>query len=271
MALPTFNTQQITNLAITYGIKIVVALLIAVIGWFVAKLIRRITHKVLSSKRFDQTVATFFGDLIYYIVLAIVLAAFLSELGVQTSSLAAVLGASALAIGLSLKSSISQFTSGLILVSTHPFRVGQTVSIDSTMGSVKKVSLMFTYLKSFDNQEIIIPNNKVLSAKITNYTHNKTRRINITVGIGYDDDIDKAKAILADIAAQDKRILDDPAPLFAVSELGESSVDMLFRVWVKNPDFTSTKFDCTEKIKKVFDANDISIPFPQRDVHLINS
>lgn len=263
------SSQAFYKFALPYVIHFVEAFLILIIGWFAAKIIHRVTKRLLSNKRFDKTVATFFGDIIYYVVLVIVLIAFLSKLGIQTTSLAAVLGATALAVGYSLKGSISQFTSGLILVSTHPFRVGHSVKIDGTMGKVKKVSLMFTVLTSFDNQEIIIPNNKVLSAQITNFTVNKTRRINLIVGIGYDDDIDKAKAILTSIAESDDRILHDPAPKIVVKELGDSSVNMLFRVWVKNDDFAQTQFDCTEIIKKRFDAEGVSIPFPQRDVHVI--
>lgn len=271
MTLPTIDYQMIFQAAQTYSIRIVAALAILVLGWFAAKIVRRITQKILSNKRFDQTVASFFGDLIYYVALAVVFIAFLSELGVQTTSLAAVFGAMALAIGLSLKSSISQFTSGLILVGTHPFSVGDFVDVDGTTGTVRKISLMFTNLKSSDNQEIIIPNNKVLSAKIINFSHNDTRRVNITVGIGYEDDIDKAKGILEQIAASDERILKTPKPLIAVTNLGDSSVDVLFRVWVNRADYAQTLYACTETIKKSFDEQGINMPYPQRDVHITNN
>lgn len=267
------NTQKIQQLASTvlfdYGINIIEALVTLIIGWLIAKLIRSIVNKILSNKRFDQTVTKFFSDMIYFVLIAIVLITALSCVGVQTSSLVALLGAMALAIGLSLKNSISLFTSGLIVVSSRPFKVDQTVEIDGTMGKVQKISIMFTTLKSFDNQTIIMPNNKVLGAKIVNYTQNKTRRINLTIGIGYDSDIDLAKSLLMEIAQSDDRVLKDPAPLVAVTNLGDSSVDLLFRVWVKNADFQGVKFDSTETIKKIFDKNNINIPFPQRDVHMI--
>lgn len=263
--------KLLVDFAVNYGLNIIGAVLICIFGFIAAHLFKRLLKRVLSSKRLDQTVSNFFADVLYYIIVAIVLIAALSQLGVQTTSFVALIGAITIGIGMSLKGTLSQFTSGLIVVSSRPFKIGQTVEIDGTMGTVKKISILFTTLKSFDNQQIILPNNKVIAAKIVNYSQNDTRRINLIIGISYDDDIDKAKGILTQIAEQDARILDDPAPKIVVNDLGDSSVNLLFRVWVKNADFADVKFDCTESIKKALDQNGINIPFPQRDVHLIQA
>jgi len=179
-----------------------------------------------------------------------------------------VLGALGLAVGLALKDSLSNIAAGIMIILFRPFRIGDAVTIAGVTGSVQQIGLFNTVLHTPDNQKIIVPNSKILGDIITNITANETRRIDLVVGISYEDDIDKAKAILWELAAKDQRILKDPAPTIAVAELADSSVNLVFRPWVKTSDYWAVRFDLTEQIKKTFDAEGVSIPYPQQDVHL---
>ncbi len=263
-------SDDFLNTLLSYAIQFIGAVLILVIGWYVARLLKKFTLKLLPTKRVDKTVATFVSEIVYYAVLAIVLIAFLSKIGIQTTSLAAILGASTLAIGYSLKDSISQLTAGMILVGTHPFRYGDTVEVCGIQGVVNKVTLLYTIVTTSDNQEVTLPNNQVLNSKIINFTKNKTRRINLSIGISYNDDIDHAKALLLTIAESDKQVLTDPKPMAFVQGLADSSVNLLLRAWVKQDDYSQTVFALTEAAKKIFDANQISMPYPQREIRIIS-
>ena len=255
----------------SYGLKILAALVILFIGWWIAKLARLLTLKMLPKRKLGITVQSFLSEIVYFSVLLVVFIAALSKLGVQTASLIAILGAAGLAIALSLKNSLSNFASGILLVAAHPFRVGDFVEVGSASGTVEKIQILFTVLRTTDNQMISMPNTQVMSNKIVNYSSQATRRLSITVGIGYGDNIVKAKKILNDIVTQDKRILTDPEPIIAVQELGESSINLLLRVWVNRQDYWPVTFDTNEQIKTQFDKKGISIPFPQRDVHVFET
>jgi len=257
------------NTALTYGLDFIGALLILGIGWYAARTIKNIIFKLLPEKHVDKTIATFVSEMAYYAVLSIVVIAALSKLGIQTSSLAAILGASALAIGFSLRSSISQLTSGMILVATRPFKHGDTIEISGTQGVVRKVSLMYTIITTSNNEEVIIPNNEVLSGKIINLTQNKTRRINLNIGVSYQTDIDLAKSLLKKLALDNPKILKDPEPFMAIQSFGDSSIILLFRAWVLADDYSSVIFESNEQIKKIFDQNNISMPYPQREVRIL--
>ena len=202
------------------------------------------------------------------ILMLFVIIASLNELGVDTTSLVAILGAAGLAIGLSLQGSLQNFAAGVMLLVFRPFKAGDFVEAGGAAGVVKSISIFTTIMTSGDNKEIIVPNGQIYSGTITNYSAKETRRVDMVVGIGYDADLKRAKEVLKELAAADSRILQDPAPTIAVAELADSSVNFVVRPWVKAADFWAVKFDFTEAVKLRFDQEGISIPFPQMDVHL---
>lgn len=251
-----------------HSIDILFAILILIIGWLVAKGVSWLVGRMLKRKRFDETLRLFIRQMLYILIMVFVVIAALSQLGVQTTSLVAVLGATAIAIAFSLKSSLSNFACGLLLIGSRPFKVGQFVEAGSTSGTVERIGLLFTTLKTGDNQIVYLPNGKVLTDKIINYGAKDTRRVNITVGIGYNDDIAKAKKILLMVAETDGRIAAEPAPMVVVKELADSSVNLLFRVWTTRDAYWKVLYDCNEAIKLSLDENNINIPYPQRDLHI---
>ena len=248
--------------------QVIGALLILVIGAWFCKRAANFFKRVLERRQVDPTLTNFLGGLFYYALLLLVIIAAAGQLGINTMSFLTVLGALGLAVGLALKDSLSNIAAGIMIILFRPFRIGDAVTIAGVTGSVQQIGLFNTVLHTPDNQKIIVPNSKILGDIITNITANETRRIDLVVGISYEDDIDKAKAILWELAAKDQRILKDPAPTIAVAELADSSVNLVFRPWVKTADYWAVRFDLTEQIKKTFDAEGVSIPYPQQDVHL---
>ncbi len=248
--------------------QVIGALLILVIGAWFCKRAANFFKRVLERRQVDPTLTNFLGGLFYYALLLLVIIAAAGQLGINTMSFLTVLGALGLAVGLALKDSLSNIAAGIMIILFRPFRIGDAVTIAGVTGSVQQIGLFNTVLHTPDNQKIIVPNSKILGDIITNITANETRRIDLVVGISYEDDIDKAKAILWELAAKDQRILKDPAPTIAVAELADSSVNLVFRPWVKTSDYWAVRFDLTEQIKKTFDAEGVSIPYPQQDVHL---
>ncbi|HDM77631.1 MAG TPA: mechanosensitive ion channel, partial [Deltaproteobacteria bacterium] len=206
--------------------------------------------------------------IIYYTLLIVVVIAAAGQLGINTTSFLTIVGAAGLAIGLALKDSLSNFASGVMLILFRPFRVGDVVNAAGVTGKVETISMFTTIMNTPDNQKIIVPNSAITSSTITNITANETRRVDLVIGIGYEDNIGKAKEILNRLIEEDDRILSDPAPTIAVSELADSSVNFVVRPWVKTEDYWIVYFDLTEKIKNTFDAEGINIPYPQTDVHL---
>jgi len=206
--------------------------------------------------------------MLYYTLMAAVIIATINQLGVQTTSLLAVVGAAGLAIGLALQGSLSNFASGVMIVLFRPYKVGDVIEAGGVTGSVIEVQIFTTIMKTPDNKKIIVPNSQVMAGEITNYSANPTRRVDLVAGCGYDDDLDKVRGVLEGIIAADDRILSDPAPTIAISELADSSVNFVVRPWVNSADYWGVYFDLTEQIKKRFDAEGISIPYPQRDVHV---
>jgi small conductance mechanosensitive channel len=219
----------------------------------------------------DTTLVPFFASLAYYLVLAVVVIAVLNLFGVQTTSLIAVLGAAGLAVGLALQGTLSNFAAGVMLLVFRPFRPGDYVDIAGTAGSVAEISLFTVSLNTPDNVRIIVPNSSVYGQTIRNYATNDTRRNDLVIGISYDDDIGKAIATLENILSEDSRVLKDPAPVVATSELGESSVDLVVRPWCNKGDYWPLRFDLTRRIKEGLEAAGCSIPFPQRDLHLFRA
>jgi small conductance mechanosensitive channel len=222
----------------------------------------------MTKRNVDQTIVSFVGSLSYYVLLVFFVIAALSQLGVQTTSFVAIVGAAGLAIGLALQGSLANFAAGFLMVIFRPFKVGDYIEGGGTAGTVEKIQIFTTQLKTPDNKTVIVPNAQMTSGNIINWSTTGTRRVDMVFGIGYDDDIDKAKTIMQDIIDADTRILKEPASVIALSELADSSVNFVVRPWVKASDYWSVYFDLTEKIKKRFDAEGISIPFPQRDVHI---
>ena len=259
---------QIKEILAVYGIRVIGAIAIFIIGRWVARGIRNLLRRLMTRAKVDKTLISFLGNLSYVIMLAVVVVAALNNLGIQTTSIIAVMGAAGLAIGLALKGSLSNFASGVMMVIFRPFKVGDHIEAAGTSGTVEDIQIFTTQMKSPDNKTIIVPNAKIMSGNIINYSAKGTRRVDMTFGIGYDDDIDKARAIIRDIIEKDERVLKDPKPLVAVSELADSSVNFTVRVWTKSGDYWGFYWDTTEAVKKRFDAEEIGIPFPQHDVHV---
>jgi small conductance mechanosensitive channel len=262
--------DQITALIAKYGLDVVAALVILVVGWVVAGWAKRAVTKTLSkSSRVDETLRQFFGDLTRYVVIIFTVLAVLDQFGVQTASLLAVFGAGALAIGLALQGTLSNVAAGVMLLIFRPFKVGDYVETAGQAGTVRSVNLFVTELATPDNIQILLPNGQVWGSAVRNYSHNPTRRIDIVVGIAYGDSIAKASESCMAVVKGDDRILNDPEPMVAVNGLGESSVDILVRFWCNGGDYWPLRFDTTRALKERMDADGITIPFPQRDVHLM--
>lgn len=259
---------KIMELGSLYGLKIIAAIVILIVGRWAAGLIKRMIGKTMISKGVDITLQKFVTSLIYFGLLAFVVIAALGQLGIQTASLIAILGAAGLAVGLALQGSLSNFAAGVLMLVFRPFKVGDIIEAAGVTGSVEEIQIFTTQLKTPDNKTVIIPNSKVTGDNIVNWTTKGTRRVDMVMGIGYDDDIDKARSIMAEILSQDERILKEPEPTIAVSELADSSVNFVVRPWVKVEDYWGVHFNVTEKVKKRFDQEGISIPYPQQDVHM---
>jgi len=262
------DIEKLQEMGIEYGTRILGALIILIIGFWVAKLIKKGIVKLMEKRNVDSTLISFSSSLLYVALKIFVIVAALEKLDVKTTSFIAILGAAGLAVGLALQGSLANFAAGVLMIIFKPIKVGDFVEAGGAMGSVVEIGIFTTILKSPDNKKIIIPNAGVTGGNITNFNVNGTRRIEIIAGIHYDDDIDKAKAILNEIVTTDERILKDPAPQVALKEMADSSVNFVVRPWVKPEDYWAVFFDTTEKIKKQFDAANITIPYPQRDVHI---
>ncbi len=260
--------ETLKEYAALYGLKIVGAILILIIGRIVAGMLGRVIRKLLERGNVDPTLTKFLATLTKILVLTFVIIAAIGTLGVQTASFVAIIGAAGLAVGFALQGSLANFASGVMLIIFRPFRVGDYVTAGGESGTIEEIHIFHTVMNTPDNKRIIIPNSQVTGGSITNYSANDTRRIDLVFGIGYDDDIKKAKDILVRLVNEDERVLKDPAPTVAVSELGDSSVNFVTRPWVKTADYWAVYFDLTEKVKQTFDQEGISIPFPQRDIHI---
>ncbi|HKJ46377.1 MAG TPA: mechanosensitive ion channel domain-containing protein [Balneolales bacterium] len=261
-----------TPLITMYALQVLGAVIIFIIGWLIAKWAdKRVGKWMKKSKRIDDTLVPIIAKSIKVLIMIITLLAVLNKFGVQTASIIALLGAAGLAIGLALQGTLSNVASGVMLLIFRPFKIGDAVTISGLTAIVDEIGLFITKLHTFDNINVYLPNSKIWGNEIHNFSQNDNRRVDMIFGIGYDDDIDKAINIIKEVFSQDERILDDPAPLIAVSELGDSSVNIMARPWTKSPDFFQTKLDLTKRMKERFDEEGINIPYPQRDVHLFKS
>lgn len=253
-----------------YGLKVIAAVAILIIGRWVAKGIRAFIKKIMEKSRVEETLVSFVTSLAYVGMMAFIIIAALGQLGVQTASFVAVLGAAGLAVGLALQGSLANFAAGVLMVIFKPFKVGDLIEAGGTMGVVEEIGIFNTEMRSPDNKKVIVPNSKITGDNIVNYTAKGMRRVDMVAGVSYSDDLDKVRKVLEEILAADERILKDPKPTIGVLELGDSSVNFAVRPWVNTDDYWDVFFATQEKIKKGFDAAGIAIPFPQRDIHLFN-
>ncbi|MBN1478677.1 mechanosensitive ion channel family protein [candidate division KSB1 bacterium] len=260
--------ETLTNQGITIGLNILLALAIFIIGRWVAGLLKKTTQKIMQRREVEETLTKFVGNLVYILLLIFVILAVLNRLGIQTTSFVAILASAGFAIGLALQGGLANFAAGVLLIIFRPFKVGDYIEGAGTAGIVEAIQIFTTQLRTPDNKTIIIPNAAITANNITNYSTKPTRRVDLVVGCGYSDDLVKVKKVLQEIVAQDARVLTEPAPQVAVSELGDSSVNFVLRPWVNAADYWDVYFDMTETVKRRFDEEGISIPFPQRDVHI---
>lgn len=257
------------NATITTVVQhIVYAALILLAGLWLAKRIKGWARKMMEKSGMDTMLAAFLSNIAHILLVAFVVIAALGQLGIQTTSLVAIIGAAGLAIGLSLQNSLSNFASGVLIIAFRPFKVGDYVDAGGISGIVEEIQIFATRMRTGDNKAIVVPNSKITGGTITNYNAKETRRVDMVFGISYDDDIKKAKQILQDIIKNDPRVLEDPAPVIAVSELGNSSINIIVRPWVNAADYWNLYWETLEAVKLRFDEEDISIPYPQTDVHL---
>lgn len=249
-------------------INILIAAAILILGVQLAKHIKAYIKSLMLKRQIDELLASFISNIAYVALVAFVVIAALGRIGIETTSFIAILGAAGLAIGLALQSSLSNFASGVMIIAFRPFKVGDFIEAGGVSGIVEGIQMFSTQMRSGDNKQIIVPNSSITDGNIVNYSAKDTRRVDMVFGIGYDDDIKKAKDILLQLLNEDERILKDPEPVVAVSELADSSVNFVVRPWVNSADYWNVKFDYTEAVKLKFDQEGISIPYPQQDVHM---
>lgn len=262
-------TDMVQTLVAAYGLKIIAAIVIFIIGKWLSGVLSRAVGKAMERAKTDQVLVKFVVNLAYAALLAFVVLAALAQLGIQTTSFIAIIGAAGLAIGLALQGSLSNFAAGVMLIIFRPFKVGDYIEAAGTAGSVEEIMIFSTKLKSPDNKQLYVPNGSIISGTITNYSAREQRRVDLVFGCGYGDDIKKTKALLEAIVKENALVLDEPAPTIGVLELGDSSVNFAVRPWVATSDYWDVHFQITEEVKQRFDEAGISIPFPQRDVHLV--
>ncbi len=256
------------DLLIQYGPKVLAAIAIFLIGKMIAKWIKKILTRVMNKAEVDPLIVGFTTSMVYIALMVFVVIAALGQIGIQTTSFIAILGAAGLAIGLALQGSLANFAAGFLLIIFRPFKVGDVIEAAGVTGKVDVIQIFTTTLKTPDNKTIIIPNAKLGGDNIVNYSTQETRRVDMTVGVSYDADLKEVRDILEDIVSKDERVLKDPEPLIVVGELADSSVNFYVRVWVKSADYWNVYFDSNEAVKLRMDAAGIGIPYPQRDVHL---
>lgn len=261
--------ETIMPYIVEYGLDLVGAILILVIGWIAANWIqKKIRRWGKKSEKLDETLTTIFAKTAKVIIMVVVVIAVLQQFGVQTASLLAVVGAAGLAIGLAWQGTLSDVAAGIMILIMRPFKIGDAVEVAGTSGVVDEIGLVLTRMHTFDNVAMYMPNSDIWGTKIMNYATNDIRRVDMVFGFGYDDNMDRAMEIAREVLEADERVLEDPAPQIAVSELGDSSVNIIVRPWTAKENYWDLKFDVTKRIKERYDEEGLSIPYPQRDVHL---
>lgn len=264
------NIQEtIMPFIITYGLDLVGAIIILFVGWIIANwLQKRIKKAGRKSEKLDETLTTIFAKTAKVVVMVVVIIAVLQQFGVQTASLLAVVGAAGLAIGLAWQGTLSDIAAGIMILIMRPFKIGDAVEVAGTSGVIDEIGLVLTKMHTFDNIAMYVPNSDIWGTKIMNYAKNDTRRVDMVFGFGYDDDMDKAMQIAREVLEADERVLKDPEPQIAVSELADSSVNIIVRPWTARENYWNLKFDVTKRIKERYDEEGLNIPYPQRDIHV---
>ena len=269
-----FDTEKVIpyliDQLVIYGPKVIAALAIFIIGRWVCKIVRNTVKRILKKSKVDDLLISFVGSITYMGLLVFVIIAALNQLGVQTTSFVAIIGAAGLAIGLALQGALSNFAAGVLMIIFRPFKSGDYIEGGGVSGVVGQIQIFTTELLTPDNKLVIVPNANMMSSNITNYSANKTRRVDLVIGVGYGDDLSKVKQVLQQVIDDEPRVLKSPQATIAVSELADNSVNLVVRPWVKTADYWDIYFHLTEVIKLRFDEESISIPYPQRDVHMIN-
>lgn len=253
---------------LAFGLDLLAALAILFVGRIAISFVVRGIRMAMQRNEVEKTLETFVCNLIRWALLIVVIIAAISQIGIQTTSFIAIFGAAGLAVGLALQGSLSNFAAGVLIVLFRPYKVGDWIEAAGVSGSVEQVQILTTVLKTGDNKQVIVPNSQIMESIITNYSANDTRRVDLVVGVSYDDNLDRVRSTLEDIIVANDRVLDEPKHVIAVSELADSSVNFVVRPWVNSGDYWGVYFNLTEQIKKRFDAEGISIPYPQRDVHV---
>jgi small conductance mechanosensitive channel len=262
------TSSLVSNVLVPWAIRIAVAILILVAGWILTRIIVKLLTRRLVRHQVDDILVRFIASVTNIVLLLIAVIAALGSLGINTTSLVALIGAAGIAVGVALQDSLKNFAAGVMLIVFRPFRIGDEIEAAGIQGIVEEITTFDTILRTLDNREIIVPNGAIYQGNIINYSARPTRRVDMIFGIGYDEDIRKAREIIQGMLEADKRVLKEPEAVIAISELADSSVNFAVRPWVKTEDYVTVKFDLTERIKLAFDENGISIPYPQMDVHL---
>ena len=265
----TVAVETAGRLVIDYGMSAIGAIVLFIVGRIIAGWSRSRLTKVLTKAGTDVSLVPFFASMIYYLILGIVLVAVLNLFGIETTSLIAIFASAGLAVGLALQGTLSNFAAGVMLLIFRPIRVGDFVEVAGQAGTVKEITIFNTIMHTGDNVLIVIPNGAVYGDVVKNYSYNDTRRIDLVMGIGYGDDIGQAIQIIERVVTGDSRTLTDPAPVIAVAELGDSSVNLVVRPWCNASDYWTLRWDLTRKLKEELEAGGCNIPYPQSDVHIV--
>jgi len=265
------SPDTIANLIESYALPLVWAVIIFIVGRIVAGLVSNLVGSMMTKSKVETTLVKFCQSLTYIALMAFVILAALNKLGIETTSFVAIIAAAGLAIGLSLQGTLGNFAAGVMLMLFRPFKIGDFVEGGGTAGIVEEIHIFSTKLRTGDNKQVIVPNGQIMADTITNYSAKETRRIDLVIGVSYSDDLKKVREVLEDVLKEEARVLSDPAPTIGVLELADNSINFAVRPWVKTTDYWPTLFTLNETIKLRFDAEDISIPFPQRDIHIFNS
>lgn len=268
--LDTTVLDEILTVVATYGLKVVGALFVLIVGWMIAGWASRALRNMLSrTDKVDATLRGFLSSLVKYLILIFTGVAVLNQFGVQTTSIIAVLGAASLAIGLALQGTLSNVAAGVMLLLFRPFKVGDYIEAGGQAGTVKSITLFVTEMATPDNVQILAPNSQMWGSAVKNYSYHPTRRVDLVLGISYEDDVEKAMGIVEEMVKADERVHGDPAPQIVVGELADNSVNIVIRLWCEAGNYWPLKFDMTKALKQRMDKEGISIPYPQRTIHVV--
>lgn len=268
-SLAYVSIDNLDNLIADWGLRILFAVLIFFVGMYASRIVKNLFTKTCEKRNIEPSLSRFVGSVIYYLLMAVVIVAALSKLGVPTTSVVAILGAASLAVGLALQGSLSNFAAGVMILLFRPFKSGDVIDGGGVCGVVQGIDMLSTEIKSFDGKKLIVPNGKFLDSVITNINAYPNRRADIEFSISYEDDVDKAREVVLGILREDERVLAEPAMAVALLNFGDSSIDLVARAWVEPANWWGVVSETREKLKKAFETNGITIPFPQRDLRIV--